>query len=52
MSAVDAFLDLSVVGLAEDNIYTSQLVVTVAKSLYPIFDSSAVQSVFGKHQVS
>lgn len=47
MSAVDAFLDLSVVGLAEDNIYTSQLVVTVAKSLYPIFDSSAVQAIFG-----
>ncbi|MDE6125171.1 MAG: hypothetical protein K2G22_08120, partial [Eubacterium sp.] len=47
MSAIDAFLDKSVIGLADGNIYTSQLVVTVAQSLYPIFDSSAVQSVFG-----
>ena len=45
MSAIDAFLDLSTVGLADDNIYSSQLVVTVAKSVYPLFDSAAVQTV-------
>ncbi|MDE6111079.1 MAG: hypothetical protein K2F65_04090, partial [Eubacterium sp.] len=45
MSAIDAFFDVSKVGLADDNIYSSQFVVTIAKTVYPLFDSAAVQSV-------
>ncbi|MDE6412971.1 MAG: hypothetical protein K2K42_03625, partial [Eubacterium sp.] len=45
MAAVEAFLDLSTVGLADDNIYSSQFVVNIAKAVYPLFDSAAIQSV-------
>lgn len=46
MSAIEAFLDMSIVGLQEGNIYDSSFVVTVAKAIYPLLDSAAVATVF------
>ena len=47
MSAIEAFLDFTVIGIQEGNLYNSQFVVTLASAFYPVFDSAAVQSAFG-----
>lgn len=47
MSVLESFLNFTIIGIQEDNLYNSQFVVTLANAFYPVFDSAAVQSVFG-----